>query len=91
MIIRELITKPFALTVKQILDLKESSIYLDESYQQGTLEESRWGIAEMKRHYSSYFKAIPNFKEYRTQMVTSNSEQEVLEILDKVTKKFSNY
>ena len=49
------------------------------------------GIAEMKRHYSSYFKAIPNFKEYRTKMVTANSEDEVLEILDKVLLNFSNY
>jgi nifR3 family TIM-barrel protein len=49
------------------------------------------GIAEMKRHYSSYFKAIPNFKEYRTRMVTSNSEKEVLEILNDVKEKFINY
>ena len=49
------------------------------------------GIAEMKRHYSSYFKAIPNFKEYRTRMVTSNSEKEVLEILNDVKTKFVTY
>ena len=49
------------------------------------------GIAEMKRHYSSYFKAIPNFKEYRTKMVTSNSEQEVLEILKIVENKFKGF
>ncbi len=49
------------------------------------------GIAEMKRHYSSYFKAIPNFKEYRTRMVTSNSEKDVLEILNDVKEKFINY
>ena len=48
----------------------------------------RTGIAEMKRHYSSYFKAIPNFKEYRTKMVTSNYEQEVLDILNEVERKF---
>ena len=79
----ELLAKP---NINQRVDvckrhLKHSVIWKGE----------RTGIAEMKRHYSSYFKAIPNFKEYRTQMVTSNSEQEVLEILDKVTKNFSNY
>jgi tRNA-dihydrouridine synthase B len=51
----------------------------------------RVGIAEMKRHYSSYFKAIPNFKEYRTRMVTSNSEDEVLKILKEVQEKFIKY
>ena len=79
----ELLAKP---NINQRVDickrhLKHSVIWKGE----------RTGIAEMKRHYSSYFKAIPNFKEYRTQMVTSNSEQEVLEILDNVTKNFSNY
>ena len=49
------------------------------------------GIAEMKRHYSSYFKAIPNFKEYRTRMVTANSEQEVLEILNTVEERFISF
>ena len=51
----------------------------------------RTGIAEMKRHYGAYFKAIPNFKEYRTKMVTSNSEQEVLDILDQVLLRFKDY
>jgi nifR3 family TIM-barrel protein len=51
----------------------------------------RTGIAEMKRHYSSYFKAIPNFKEYRTKMVTSNYELEVLDILNEVERKFLIY
>ena len=79
----ELLAKP---NINQRVDickrhLKHSVIWKGE----------RTGIAEMKRHYSSYFKAIPNFKEYRTQMVISNSEQEVLEILDNVTKNFSNY
>jgi|TARA_B110000240_G_C13499143_1_gene453042 tRNA-dihydrouridine synthase B len=56
-----------------------------------TWKGERVGIAEMKRHYSSYFKAIPNFKEYRTRMVTSNSEDEVLKILKEVQEKFIKY
>tara|TARA_B100001142_G_C14338579_1_gene656906 strand:- start:2166 stop:3206 length:1041 start_codon:yes stop_codon:yes gene_type:complete len=52
------------------------------------------GIAEMKRHYSNYFKGISHFKEYRIKMVTSNSKEEIEEILDEVsmalnTKKFT--
>ena len=56
-----------------------------------TWKGERVGIAEMKRHYSSYFKAIPNFKEYRTRMVTSISEDEVLKILKEVQEKFIKY
>ena len=48
----------------------------------------RLGIVEMKRHYSNYFRAIPNFKEYRTNMVTSNSKEEVINILNNVQDKF---
>jgi len=53
-----------------------------------TWKGERVGIAEMKRHYSSYFKAIPDFKQFRTRMVTSNSEAEVLTILNEVQNKF---
>ena len=56
-----------------------------------TWKGERVGIAEMKRHYSSYFKAIPNFKEYRTRMVTSSLEDEVLKILKEVQEKFIKY
>ncbi len=40
------------------------------------------GIAEMKRHYTNYFKGLGHFKEYRTQLVTSSGLEEILEILN---------
>ena len=46
------------------------------------------GIAEMKRHYTNYFKGIPHFKDYRIKMVTSNCYEEVCQILDEVSLKF---
>ena len=39
------------------------------------------GIAEMKRHYSNYFKGIPNMKEYRMKLVTSFNLTEILDVL----------
>ena len=39
------------------------------------------GIAEMKRHYTNYFKGISHFKEYRTRLVTSSELDEILGIL----------
>ncbi len=38
-------------------------------------------INEMKRHYASYFKGVPNFKPYRTALVTSNELPEIYDIL----------
>ena len=46
------------------------------------------GIAEMKRHYTNYFKGIPHFKEFRIKLVTSFDKDEVFETLDKIAVKF---
>lgn len=48
------------------------------------------GILEMRRHYSQYFKGIPNFKPTRLQLVTSSSLEELLEILQSVKTGFSS-
>lgn len=40
------------------------------------------GVLEMRNHYANYFKGIPNFKETRTQLVTRNSLEGVLEVLE---------
>lgn len=39
------------------------------------------GIAEMKRHYTNYFKGIAHFKDYRMRLVTSFDLQEIRDIL----------
>ena len=49
------------------------------------------GIAEMKRHYTNYFKGIADFKPYRIKMVTSNNREEILETLEEVAAEFKNY
>ena len=46
------------------------------------------GIAEMKRHYTNYFKGIPHFKPYRTKLVTSFDLNEIYETLDLIQEKF---
>lgn len=42
----------------------------------------RQGVLEMRRHYANYFKGIPNFKPYRQQLVTLNSVEEILKVLN---------
>jgi tRNA-dihydrouridine synthase B len=42
------------------------------------------GIAEMKRHYSNYFKGIAHFKEYRTKLVTTYDLSEIFDTLDQI-------
>jgi nifR3 family TIM-barrel protein len=47
------------------------------------------GLVEMRRHYTNYFKHIPDFKPFRMKLVTSNSSEEVLETLDDIRNRFA--
>ncbi len=46
------------------------------------------GLLEMRPHYGNYFKSIPNFKEYRTQLVTRNNLEEVNEVFSSIEQHF---
>ncbi len=51
----------------------------------------RLGIAEMKRHYTNYFKGIAHFKDYRTKLVTSFDRNEIFDILAYVEENSSEF
>lgn len=46
------------------------------------------GLFEMRRHYTNYFKGIPNFKPYRTQLVESESVDNIYGLLDEIPEVF---
>lgn len=48
----------------------------------------RQGLFEMRRHYTNYFRGIPNFKPVRTTLVESESYQEVKETLLQIPELF---
>ncbi len=47
------------------------------------------GIFEMRRHYASYFKGLPDFKPYRTKLVEVMTADEVYQILDEVVDNYA--
>jgi tRNA-dihydrouridine synthase B len=47
------------------------------------------GVLETRRHYTNYFKGIPNFKPFRTRMVTSDRANEVFQVFDEVLEEFA--
>lgn len=51
----------------------------------------RLGVLETRRHYSQYFKGVPNFKPYRMRMVTSDDPQDVFDALDEAEEEFADY
>jgi len=49
------------------------------------------GILEMRRHYTNYFRGMPNFKQYRSEMVTAETYEHVCEILDQVADVYADH
>ena len=47
------------------------------------------GLLETRRHYTNYFKGIPNFKPLRTRLVTSDSSNEVFQVLNEILDEFT--
>lgn len=47
------------------------------------------GVFEMRRHYSNYFKGLPDFKPYRTRLVEAPTDKEVYAILDEIVEHYS--
>lgn len=46
------------------------------------------GVFEMRRHYSTYFKGLVNFKPYRTKLVELEDSQALFDTLDEIEEKF---
>jgi tRNA-dihydrouridine synthase B len=48
------------------------------------------GIAEMRRHYTNYFRDMENIKPYRQRLVTENDPAVIHEIFDEIKAVYSN-
>lgn len=51
----------------------------------------RLGVFETRRHYTNYFKGIPDFKEYRTKMVTSDDPEPIFQTFEEILDKFADF
>ncbi len=49
------------------------------------------GVFETRRHYTNYFKGIPNFKELRMKMVTSDEAADVFAAFDEALELFGHH
>jgi tRNA-dihydrouridine synthase B len=50
----------------------------------------RLGVFEMRKHYTNYFKCIPEFKPFRMRLVEANTYEEVRGILSEVCERYSS-
>jgi len=46
------------------------------------------GVLEMRRHYSNYFKGLPNFKEDRMDLVLSKEPEAIISKLEEIVRKY---
>ena len=51
----------------------------------------RVGIVEMRRHYTNYFKGVPNFKEHRLKLVTLENAESLFKALDEIQEVYADY
>jgi len=49
----------------------------------------RTGVFEMRRHYSNYFRGLPNFKPLRTQLVEETDYRMIFQKLDEIEEKYA--
>lgn len=53
-------------------------------------KNERQGIYEMRRHYTNYFRGIPNFKPFRQRLVESENPAELFDLLDQISVEFAD-
>jgi tRNA-dihydrouridine synthase len=66
--------------------LDACKIHLERSIQ---WKGNKLGILEMRRHYGPYFSGLPNIKGFRSRLVTSDSQQEIIGILQEIEAHYS--
>ena len=51
----------------------------------------RLAVYETRRHYTNYFKGIPNFKPLRMNLVSAETSSEVFETLERAEEEFASF
>ncbi len=54
-------------------------------------KNERLGLLEMRRHYTNYFRGLPNIKHYRSKLVSSLDPNEVFDTLELIRHDFADY
>jgi tRNA-dihydrouridine synthase len=55
-----------------------------------TFKEGPVGIYEMRRHFSNYFKGLPQFKEIRIKLLTSLDVEEIISLLEQIREQYGD-
>ena len=70
-------------TIKERIQMAEKHLKMAIKW-----KGEKLGVLETRRHYSNYFKGIPDFKKYKTIMVTSDYSDDIFSLFSDLKSKF---
>ncbi len=70
-------------TMNERINMAESHLKMSIKW-----KGEKLGVLETRRHYSNYFKGIPDFKKYRTIMVTSDFSKDIFNLFAELKERF---
>ena len=70
-------------TMNERIDMAETHLKMSIKW-----KGEKLGVLETRRHYSNYFKGIPDFKKYRTIMVTSDFSKDIFNLFAELKERF---
>ena len=73
-------------TVKERIQMAEKHLKMAIKW-----KGEKLGVLETRRHYSNYFKGIPDFKKYKTIMVTSDYSDDIFSLFSDLKSKFKEH
>ena len=73
-------------TIEQRVEVIRKHLYRSVQWKNAVV-----GVNEMRRHYANYLKGLPNIKEYRNNLVTLKTVEEIDEVLNEIITTYSGY
>ena len=73
-------------TMSERIDMAETHLKMSIKW-----KGEKLGVLETRRHYSNYFKGIPDFKKYRTIMVTSDFSKDIFNLFTELKERFGTH
>ena len=70
-------------TMNERIDMAETHLKMSIKW-----KGEKLGVLETRRHYSNYFKGIPDFKKYRTIMGTSDFSKDIFNLFAELKERF---
>ncbi len=73
-------------TIKERIQMAEKHLKMAIKW-----KGEKLGVLETRRHYSNYFKGIPDFKKHKTIMVTSDYSDDIFSLFSDLKSKFKEH